>query len=266
MMKLSCNYLSLSDLDIKSFIQTVFELRLDAIDFHTSGFKSQDPGYLREIRSLCLELGLSIGYIGVSPGFVGSPEDLRLRVSAAKSAIDLAEVVGSPMIRVFGGHVPDQINDWNPLYQDLYTCLSELAQYGVDKGVVVALQNHDNNNLAATAENVIQILDAVDHPNLSHIMDTGQWKGSIGAATRGEFDPTVDIYQQMEKTIRRAIYVRTKFYRIENGREEWLDYPRIVNILHKANFNGNLSIVYEGDEEDRIGAVRKAAAHLRPLL
>ena len=266
MMKLSCNYLSLSDLDIKSFIQTVFELRLDAIDFHTSAFISQDPGYLREIRSLCLELGLSIGYIGVSPGFVGSPEDLRLRVSAAKSAIDLAEIVGSPMIRVFGGHVPDQINDWNPLYQDLYTCLSELAQYGVDKGVVVALQNHDNNNLAATAENVIQILDAVDHPNLSHIMDTGQWKGSIGAATRGEFDPTVDIYQQMEKTIRRAIYVRTKFYRIENGREEWLDYPRIVNILHKANFNGNLSIVYEGDEEDRIGAVRKAAAHLRPLL
>ena len=266
MMKLSCNYLSLSDLDIKTFIHTVFDLRLDAIDFHTSGFESQDPGYLREIRSLCLELGLAIGYIGVSPGFVGSPEDLRLRVSAAKSAIDLAAVIGSPMIRVFGGHVPDQIEDWNPLYQDLYTCLRELAQYGVDKGVVVALQNHDQNNLAATAENIIQILDEVDHPNLSHIMDTGQWKGSIGAATRGEFDPNVDIYQQMEKTIGRAIYVRTKFYRIESGQEEWLDYPRIFTILHKANFNGNLSIVYEGQEKDRIGAVRKAAAHLRPLL
>lgn len=266
MMKLSCNYLSLSDLDIKTFIHTVFDLRLDAIDFHTSGFESQDIGYLREIRSLCLELGLSIGYIGVSPGFVASPEDLRLRVSAAKSAIDLASVVGSPMIRVFGGHVPDHIEDWKPLYQDLYKCLRELAQYGVDKGVVVALQNHDQNNLAATAENIIQILDEVDHPNLSHIMDTGQWKGSIGAATRGEFDPAVDIYQQMEKTIGRAIYVRTKFYRIESGQEEWLDYPRIFTILHKANFNGNLSIVYEGEEKDRIGAIRKAAAQLRPLL
>ena len=134
------------------------------------------------------------------------------------------------------------------------------------KGVVVALQNHDGDNLAATADDVLRILRETGHPNLSLIMDTGQWKGSVGAHPVGESDPDVDIYDYMERTIGHAAYVRTKFYRVGSGREEWLDYRRIVGILEGAGYNGSLSIVYEGEEEDRVGAVRKAAAHLRELL
>ena len=82
----------------------------------------------------------------------------------------------------------------------------------------------------------------------------------------GESDPNVDIYNYMERTIGHAAYVRAKIYRIESGREELLDYERITGILDRAGYNGCLSIVYEGQEEDRVGAVRKAAAHLREML
>jgi hypothetical protein len=62
------------------------------------------------------------------------------------------------------------------------------------------------------------------------------------------------------------MYIRTKFYKIESGKEEWLDYDRIAGILKKINYNGSISIVYEGQQEDRVEQVRLAAVYLRELL
>jgi len=59
--------------------------------------------------------------------------------------------------------------------------------------------------------------------------------------------------------------VRTKIYRIDSGVEEWLDYDRIFQILKGAGYNGNLSIVYEG-QRDPLVDIGKAVIYLRRLL
>ena len=63
--------------------------------------------------------------------------------------------------------------------------------------------------------------------------------------------------------------MRAKFYKIDSGCEEWLDYGRIVGILKEANYNGTMGIAFEGgtinDCDDR-EVMRRAAAHLRQLL
>ena len=266
MIKIGCNYLSLRALDVETFIRTAYELRLDVVDFHRRAFESAEREYLRNIKMLCLRYGLPIGYIGVASGFVGTEEELRERVETAKEAIDVAAFLGAPLIRVFAGPVPREIEDREPLWPPLIRCTQEVAEYGAQKGVIVALQNHDNNNMAATPQDMLRVLRETNHANFALLPDTGQWTGSIGASPQGEFDPDVDIYEYLEETLPHAVYVRTKFYRIESGREEWLDYERILRILRAAGYNGNLSIVYEGQEEDRVGAVRKAANHLREIL
>ena len=85
MMKIGCNYLSLPDLDVESFIRTAYDLRLDVIDFHRRAFTTNDPAYLLGIKRLCLELGLPIGYIGVSNSFVG--DDAQLQAEIEKCAV-----------------------------------------------------------------------------------------------------------------------------------------------------------------------------------
>ena len=70
----------------------------------------------------------------------------------------------------------------------------------------------------------------------------------------------------MKQTIPHAMYIRTKFYKNESGTEEWLDYKRIADIIKAANYNGCISIVYEGEHEDRVEMVRLAVAQLRNLL
>ena len=268
MIKVGCNYLSFRHMDVASFVQTAYDLRLDVIDLHRSAFTSTEPEYLRGIKMMCLRLGLPIGYLGVSNRFVGTEPELRKHVEMCKESIDVAAFIGAPLIRVFGGHVSPEIEDREPLFEPLTRCNKEVAAYGAEKGVIVALQNHDNSNMAATAEDVLRILEETDHPNFSLILDTGQWQGSPGAGSQGESDPDVDIYSYIEQTASHAVYVRTKFYRNDSGKEEWLDYERIMAILRGVGYNGSLSIVYEGEAEgdDRVEAVRKAAAELRGLL
>ena len=113
---------------------------------------------------------------------------------------------------------------------------------------------------------MLRIRREVDSENFQFIVDTGQWVGSPGSAPRGETDPSVDFHAFIEQTLPHALYVRTKFYRIESGKEEWLDYDRIANMLKETHYNGCISIVYEGDAEDRVEQVRLAAAYLRELL
>ncbi len=263
MMKIGCNYLSLPDLDVESFIRTAYDLRLDVIDFHRRAFTTNDPAYLLGIKRLCLELGLPIGYIGVSNSFVGDDAQLQAEIEKCNESIDLAALLGAPLIRVFGAYVAPESEDSERVFADMCRCNREIARYGAEKGVIVALQNHDHGNLVATAPDVIRTLDETDHPNFAFLLDTGQWRGSAGANPEHISDPTVDIYGYIEQTLPRAVYVRTKFYRVESGEETVLDYGRIAAILRAGGYNGPLSIVYEGDEEDRVNAVAKAAAHLR---
>ena len=266
MIKIGCNYLSFkgAEISVEDFIQTCHDLRLDCQDFHQRAFSSFATDYLLGIKRQCLDLGLPVGYLGVAGGFAGDDDFQRAKIEEARAAVDMAMVLGAPLIRVFGWQT-FETEGRDPMFAALARCLREVCVYGAAKGVIVALQNHDNRNLAATGPDVLRIIQEVDHPNLSFVMDTGQWRGSPGAA--GDPDPQVDIYDYMEQTLPHAGYVRCKFYQIASGREKVLDYQRIARLLQGANYNGCISIVYEGrEQDDRAELIGKAAAHLRQVL
>ena len=112
-----------------------------------------------------------------------------------------------------------------------------------------------------------RILEGVDNPYLSHILDTGQYVGSPGASgADGKEDPTLNFYGSIEETAPLAVHVRAKIYRISTGEEAWLDYPRIFKILNGVDYNGWVSVVYEGQaDEAEETAVPKAVSYLRNI-
>lgn len=264
MIKIGTNSISFRHLDIESFIRLIRTWNFDCIDFNLSHFTSRDPSYLRRIKLTALQSGLPLGYLGVSGGFVGDEEVVRAQIERCKDAINVAQFIGAPMIRVFAGQPPMHEENWEPFFPPLVSSLQEVSEYGANRGVFVALQNHDNRNLAAVPADVKRILREVDHLNFGFILDTGQWRGSIGAHPLGNPDPNVNIYRYIEEMVPHAVYIRTKFYRNDSGREGWLDYNRIVQVLKNFGYNGCLSIVYEGDSPPE-DAIPKAAAELRTL-
>ena len=56
----------------------------------------------------------------------------------------------------------------------------------------------------------------------------------------------------MEQAAPLTSHVRAKFYKIDSGREEWLDYRRIAGILKGAGYNGTVGVVFEGQGRQQL--------------
>ena len=255
-------------MDLEEFIPLVRSLNLDTIDFHLGkGFRSKEVGYLHHIRSLCLKQGLPIGYVGSVGNFAGEADVVRQRMDQARFDIDVAASLGCPIVRLFGVSMrvgSDRSALWNQMIENFQI----LADEALERGILLGLQNHNNGNLAATGSDVIAILDEVDRPNFTCVLDTGEWEGSVGASPLGQSAPDTDIYGYIEEVAPRAATVRAKFYRVETGTEAWIDYARVVDILQRSGFNGNISIVLQNQCStcDDNEALRLAVTHLRQLL
>ena len=274
MIKLSLQSLSYRDtfaagqLDLFGIIDKAAEYRLDGIDIHFAHFDSTDDGYLRKVRRACINRGLSICYIGVSNNFGTLGDDLRSQVDNMKHWIDVAARLGTPMVRAFGAWIPDGETE-ESVWPRLVDATRRVAKYGEERDVIVGLHNHNHGCIPATGEQVTRLINDVDNPYYSHILDTGQYRGSPGASlgARGQEDKSWDFYGSIEKSAPLALHVRAKIYRIATGSEARLDYDRILRIIKSVGFNGWMSVVFEGqDEMNEVEAVPLAVSFLRESL
>tara|TARA_B100001013_G_scaffold329020_1_gene243101 strand:- start:410 stop:1234 length:825 start_codon:yes stop_codon:yes gene_type:complete len=273
MKKLSLMSLSYRDtlqsgkMSLMNFLDTARELRVDGVDLHTSIFPDTEAATLRQIRMDCLKRGLNICYIGISNNFGKPQEELPDEVATVKKWLDVAAEMGVPLVRIFAAWVRDD-KDEEAVWTRMMPCMEEIAAHAAERGVILGLHNHNHGCVTRTGADVLRILDEIGSPYFSHILDTGQYAGSPGASgNRGKVDPNYDFYGSIEQTAPRAIHVRCKIYRIETGREEWLDYDRIFKIIDALDYNGYLSVVYEGqDVLSEEEAVPKAVEFLKGYL
>ncbi|SFL57529.1 Sugar phosphate isomerase/epimerase [Paenibacillus sp. 1_12] len=140
--------------------------------------------YARNIKKLCEELGIAISGTGVKNDFADPSEERRaLDVKRVKYWIDVAVAMGAPVIRVFTGEISKDIlsSNWETIAKErIVPALRECAEYGDVKGVKIGMQNHGD--MTSTADQVIRILQWVDHPNIGVVNDTGCYK-SFGDRT-----------------------------------------------------------------------------------
>jgi L-ribulose-5-phosphate 3-epimerase len=102
----------------------------------------------------------------------------------------------------------------------------------------VALQNHSG--LTSTGDDMLRFRREVNHPNFT--------------------------YHSIEQVAPLTQFVRAKIYDIdENGREKWIDYDRVFNILRKVHYNGFISMIYEG-REDKATVIPKGIRLLRSFV
>ena len=134
--------------------------------------------YAIKVKELCAELGIAISGTGIKNDFADPNGERRaMDVQRAKYWIDVAAAMGAPVIRLFTGLIPEDIEayGWETIAKDrIVPALRECAVYAADKGVVIGMQNHGD--MATTADQVIRILQWVDHPNIGVVNDTGFYK------------------------------------------------------------------------------------------
>ncbi|MBW7455011.1 sugar phosphate isomerase/epimerase family protein [Paenibacillus sepulcri] len=140
--------------------------------------------YARTIRKLCDELGLEISGTGIKNDFADpSAERRAMDIERIKYWMDVAVVMGAPVMRVFNGEIPADIlsTDWEAVAKErIVPALIECAEYGAQRGIRIGMQNHGD--ITSTADQVIRILQWANLPNLGVVNDTGCYK-TFGAPT-----------------------------------------------------------------------------------
>jgi sugar phosphate isomerase/epimerase len=252
MMRLCCLSLSFKpqfaakQMDDLKFIELCAQLDLDGVDFNMSSLRSLAKDHLRKVKKTCLERGLSFACLGVSNDFGRPAKEQDLVQRQVRQGIDTAQFLGAPVVRLFAGYVRKG-DSRAAVWKRSVEGLKRAAEYAEKAGVVIGLQNHNHNNVTGTGEDVAKLLKEIGHPWCSHILDTGQYLGSLGAGGARPEDPRKrDVYKSIQRTAPLAVLVRAKLYRLNKGKEEWLDYGRIFKILRAAKFKGFVSLVYEG--------------------
>ena len=223
--------------------------------------------YLRDLKKNLARKGLPLGYIGVSNNFGRPVAEHPEQIALIKQWIDVAAFMSCPIVRVFAAYVPEDCDDEETLWPPMIEAFKEVAEYGYESGILVGLQNHNHNNVTRDGAAVLRALNAdgssLFHTYLRHWtvcrVSRRKW------ASRVFHIPATTVMRVLNRQHRTPSMSVRSFYQIDSGVEEWLDYPRVLEILRGVDYNGCLSIVYEG-ESDPVDSMRKARSYLESLL
>ncbi|MBM3757603.1 MAG: sugar phosphate isomerase/epimerase [Acidobacteria bacterium] len=270
MMRLSCLSLSYQkqfrsgSMDLPKFITTARGLGFDGVDLHMQHLKSFDRIYLKQLRRLCADNGMSVPSFPVSSEFGQFPERIGAEIEKCRVGMETGLFLGAPLVRLFVGSTPKGGNA-EEAFKRGADALRKCAEIGEDMGMLVALQNHSG--LTSTGDDMLRFHKAVNHPNFALVLDTGHFTGRTGPnGPKIEGHTYEHYYRSLQQVAPLAPFVRVKLYEVnEQGAEKHIDYPRVFEILRGVHYNGFCSLVYEGTE-DELTAIPRGARYLRKMV
>lgn len=244
---------------ITKVIDHAASLGLEGVDILHRQMESEDKSYINKIKKHAFVNGIALTCLSIHQGFVYPDKaELQKHIDHTIKCIQLAADMGIPCMRLntgrwntiksfdefmknrgiepaLPGYTEDDAFKW--CIESTQACM----QRAEELGVLLALENHWG--LGSTPEGMIRIMKAVNSPWLQLLMDTGNFLENP--------------YSKLEMIAPYTSFVQAKTY---YGGGEWysldLDYKRIFDILKKVNYQGYVSLEFEGKENAMTGVVK----------
>ena len=241
---------------VQEVINHAANLGADGVDVLHVQMDNETPEYLTSLRRQAEDNGIELICLSIHQDFVDPDKAGRDKnIEHTRHCIDIAHDLGISYIRLNSGRwntiksfdelmanrgiepvLPGFTEDdgFNWCIESIMECLPAAEK----AGVVLALENHWG--LTRTPKGLLRIVNAIDSPWLGVLMDTGNF--------------LEDPYNKLEQISTQTVFVQAKTY---YGGGEWytldLDYPRIAQILKRANYQGYISLEFEGKEDANTG-------------
>jgi L-ribulose-5-phosphate 3-epimerase len=254
--------------DLEMCIDLAAEMGFDGVELLLRQFTDESNGYLQKLKRRAFVNGLDLCGFSTHQGFVYTDAKERQKnVDLTIQQLELAYALGIPTMRLNTGrwntiksfdelmankgiepNLPGVTDDegFKWVIDSIEKCLKTAEKCGVTMG----LENHWG--LGRTAAGVMKIVDAINSPWLQVTMDTGNF--------------LEDQYPQLEKLAPKAVLVQAKTY---FGGGLWytldIDYAKVASILQKVNYQGYISLEFEG-KESPLTAIPKSLELLRKAI
>jgi sugar phosphate isomerase/epimerase len=198
---------------------------LDATGYYFPGYPNvPSDKYIRDLKRKAFVNGVTISGTGVRNDFaLTDASSRRGHIQLVKEWIEVAEKLGSDVVRVFSGReVPkgftfDQVLEW------MIPAFQECAEYGKQHGVIVGLQHH--HDFLKTADETIRVVNAVKSDWFNVVLD-------VGSVRQG------DPYQEIEKLIPYACTWQIKEEVWYGTKATPIDLPKLKAIIDKTGYRG----------------------------
>ncbi|MEM9700887.1 MAG: sugar phosphate isomerase/epimerase family protein [Planctomycetota bacterium] len=187
--------------------------------------------YLNTLSHRCFTQGLTVSGTAIGNDFALPPGKARdKQIADCRRWIDIAAVLGAPVIRIFAGKVPKG-GDEKEAITRCAAGINECLKYAATKGVHLALENHGG--ITATPAQMLSIIEQVDDsPWFGVNFDSGNFQ-------------TDTPYDDLAQIAPYAINAQIKVMIRPNGRKEPANLKRILGILLDAGYRGWLVLEYE---------------------
>jgi len=244
---------------IETVIEKASALGVEGVDILHRQMVGEKRAYLQKLKRTAFVNGIDLICLSIHQDFVDpDPAERQKNIDHTLRCIELAYEMGIPSIRlnsgrwntirsfdklmenrgeepVLPGHTEEEGFKW--CIDSIEKCLPKAAEHGV----LLALENHWG--LTRSPQGLLKILNAIDSPWLGALMDTGNF--------------LEDPYPKLAEIASKAVFVQAKTY---YGGGEWytldLDYRRIAKILADVNYNGYVSLEFEGKEAADTGVAK----------
>ena len=236
---------------IEDCIDKAAAMGFDGIELLLVQMASEENSYLQNLKKRAFHAGLDIMGFSTHQGFLNPSEEYRQEnIDKTIHQIELAYKLGIPTMRIntgrwgtsenfdalmankgiepaIEGYTDEEGFAW--VIDSIEKCLPTAEKCGV----VLGLENHWG--LGRTAEGVMRIVNAIDHPWLQVTMDTGNF-----------LENREDQLQQLAP---HAYLIQAKTY---FGGGKWytldIDYDKIGLMMRNLNYRGYVSLEFEGNE------------------
>jgi sugar phosphate isomerase/epimerase len=212
---------------------------LDATAYYFPGYPQvPEDSYLYNLKKRAFLNGVTINGTGVKNDFAVLDADLRKKdVQMVKNWIEAAEKLGATVIRIFSGAKVPEGYTFDQVLECMVPDIQECVEHGVNHGVIVGLQNH--NDFAKTAAETIRIVDAVNSGWFGVILDTGSLR---------QLDP----YEEIARLLPYAVSWQLKESVWYGEKEMPVDLNKINEIINRGGYRGFLPIETLGSGDPKV--------------
>ena len=164
-------------------------------------------------------------------------EELKNNIQEAKDYITLANKLGAPLVRVFGGFVSENIV-FIKAKEQLAKTLSKLGDFAQEMNVTIALETHDS---FLTGKDVAEVMKLTNHKSVGVVWDISNcfWTGEPIEETAESLAPYIKLVH-----IKDSIWTgkEAKLTFIGEGK---MPIIKVLKILKNDGYTGYLSYEWE---------------------
>jgi sugar phosphate isomerase/epimerase len=255
-MKLAFSTLGCPKWPVEEAVQAAVRFGYEAIEWRLADGELLNPGTPPTVKTRIVnatrQAGLKIACLDTSCQFVQATSEKREGlVQEAMQMVDMAAELGAPLLRVFGGAIPEGLSR-EELLPPTAEALGRVAAYAITQGITVSVETHD---------------DWSKSEDIARLVETALKTGSVADAVRSGLAILWDVHhpyrmgedpRQTLETLQKAgpiSHVHIKDARrdpqAKNGWQLTLleqgEVPvrEAVKLLKEAGYEGYLSVEWE---------------------